>query len=174
MSETDNSSLPISESRIRLEVLRRREIKWLDMIGHWDSYMRGNYKKVRERCRKGIPGSIRGQAWSHLCGAEMELKRRADTATDFKRLCVSHFSLALKSIRLMLKSTVCKFVTFSLNRLNLAIRNGLTTSKRIYIGTSRLTSSSEARTSGSVRPSCSGCSKLTPFSTLLMVTVRHR
>jgi hypothetical protein len=91
MNETDISAHPLSESRIRLEVLRRREIKWLDMIAHWDSYMRSNYKKVRERCRKGIPGSIRCQAWSHLCGAEIEMKKRADTQTEFKRLCVSIF-----------------------------------------------------------------------------------
>lgn len=84
MSETDNSTLPITESRIRLEVLRRRESKWLHMLAHWDNYMLANYKKVRERCRKGIPGSIRGQAWSHLCGAEYEMKKRG---VDFKRLC---------------------------------------------------------------------------------------
>ena len=94
MNETDISAHPLSESRIRLEVLRRREIKWLDMIAHWDSYMRSNYKKVRERCRKGIPGSIRCQAWSHLCGAEIEMKKRADTQTEFKRLCVSIFFLS--------------------------------------------------------------------------------
>ena len=90
MSEMDNSA-NMSESRIRLEVLRRRELKWLDMISHWDKYMRLNYKKVRERCRKGIPGSLRGQAWAHLCGAEMEMKRRKDTPTEFKRLSVSQY-----------------------------------------------------------------------------------
>ena len=89
MSEMDNSANPLSESRIRLEVLRRRDLKWLDMIGHWDSYMRSNYKKVRERCRKGIPGSLRAQAWAHLCGAQMEVKRRANTPHEFKRLVVS-------------------------------------------------------------------------------------
>jgi len=64
MSETDNTQgLNLTESRIRIEVLRRREAKWLQMIKHWDIFMMENYNKVKERCRKGIPGSLRGQAW---------------------------------------------------------------------------------------------------------------
>ncbi|GIX74887.1 TBC1 domain family member 10B [Caerostris extrusa] len=29
-----------------------------------------NYKKVRERCRKGIPPALRARAWQYLCGAK--------------------------------------------------------------------------------------------------------
>ena len=32
-----------------------------------------NYKKVRERCRKGIPPSCRARAWLHLCGAKYKM-----------------------------------------------------------------------------------------------------
>lgn len=46
-----------------------REKKWLHMIGHWKEYMAKNYKKVRERCRKGIPQSVRPEAWFYLSGA---------------------------------------------------------------------------------------------------------
>jgi hypothetical protein len=64
MSETDNThGLGLSESRIRIDVLRRREVKWLQMIKNWDTFMMEHYTKVKERCRKGIPASLRGQAW---------------------------------------------------------------------------------------------------------------
>ena len=31
-----------------IDVLRRRETKWLDMLSDWDGYMLKHYKKVRE------------------------------------------------------------------------------------------------------------------------------
>ena len=77
--------------------MRRREVKWLEMLTQWDAYMLRNYRKVtiitmvitmvirkmikvmmikqqvRERCRKGIPPSIRARAWLHLCGAKYQV-----------------------------------------------------------------------------------------------------
>jgi hypothetical protein len=47
--------------------LRRREIKWMHMIKLWDKFVSRHYEKVRERCRKGIPPAVRGQAWFYLC-----------------------------------------------------------------------------------------------------------
>lgn len=35
------------------ETVLRREHKWLKMLSKWNFYMERNYKKVRERCRKG-------------------------------------------------------------------------------------------------------------------------
>ena len=61
-------------SKIDLEVLRRREQKWLHMSKNWDDFMVHNYKKVRSRCRKGIPPATRPTAWSHLCGAKYMLE----------------------------------------------------------------------------------------------------
>lgn len=46
-----------------------REKKWLHMMEHWKEYMAKNYKKIRERCRKGIPQSVRPKAWFYLSGA---------------------------------------------------------------------------------------------------------
>lgn len=37
--------------------------------------MEKNYKKVRERCRKGIPMSVRPRAWLHLCGGNKLLDK---------------------------------------------------------------------------------------------------
>lgn len=44
------------------------------MLQHWDKFITRRWKKVRDRCRKGIPHSIRGQAWLHLCGAHHQMK----------------------------------------------------------------------------------------------------
>ena len=32
-----------------IDVLRRRETKWLDMLSDWDGYMLKHYKKVRDK-----------------------------------------------------------------------------------------------------------------------------
>lgn len=61
---------PGVEKEIPVEVLRRRELKWLDMLANWDRFMLKKYKKVRDRCRKGIPPSLRARAWQYLCGAK--------------------------------------------------------------------------------------------------------
>ncbi len=57
------------------EIVRRREMKWLQMIDKWDHFMRKDFKTVRSRCRKGIPRSVRGRAWYYLCGAAFIKKR---------------------------------------------------------------------------------------------------
>ena len=41
-SETEGGDL----EGVDLEILRRRESKWLEMLTEWDSYMMKNYKKV--------------------------------------------------------------------------------------------------------------------------------
>ncbi|CAG2063408.1 unnamed protein product, partial [Timema podura] len=45
------------------------------MLAHWDRVMNANYKKVRERCRKGIPPSVRPRAWLFLCGGKLLLEQ---------------------------------------------------------------------------------------------------
>lgn len=56
-----------------------REKKWLHMTKNWQNYMSKNYKKVRERCRKGIPSSVRSKAWYYLSGAEILHKSQPRT-----------------------------------------------------------------------------------------------
>ncbi|XP_020706520.1 TBC1 domain family member whacked isoform X2 [Athalia rosae] len=53
------------------EVILRRERKWLRMLSKWNNFMSTNYRKVRERCRKGIPPSVRPRAWLYLCGGKL-------------------------------------------------------------------------------------------------------
>lgn len=54
------------------EVLRQREVKWLEMLGQWDKWMIKRYNKVRLRCQKGIPPALRGRAWLYLSGGKMK------------------------------------------------------------------------------------------------------
>ncbi|CAG9532500.1 unnamed protein product [Cercopithifilaria johnstoni] len=62
------------EAAVDLETLRKREKKWLHMLTNWSYFMDNKYEKVRERCRKGIPPSLRGRAWKHLCGAVFHME----------------------------------------------------------------------------------------------------
>lgn len=52
------------------EVIFRREKKWINMLNSWDYYMKHKFAKVKERCRKGIPHSLRVRAWLYLCGGK--------------------------------------------------------------------------------------------------------
>jgi len=61
---SDKPKEPLSRAQIIA-----REKKWLYMIDNWKDYMSKNYKKIRERCRKGIPQSVRPKAWFYLSGA---------------------------------------------------------------------------------------------------------
>uniref|UniRef100_A0A3Q3PYJ9 Rab-GAP TBC domain-containing protein n=2 Tax=Monopterus albus TaxID=43700 RepID=A0A3Q3PYJ9_MONAL len=54
------------------EVLRHREVKWLDMLNHWDKWMIKRFDKVRLRCQKGIPPALRGRAWLYLSGGKVK------------------------------------------------------------------------------------------------------
>lgn len=53
-------------------VLRQREVKWLDMLSHWDKWMIKRFNKVRLRCQKGIPPALRGRAWLYLSGGKVK------------------------------------------------------------------------------------------------------
>uniref|UniRef100_A0A665UG25 TBC1 domain family member 10A-like n=1 Tax=Echeneis naucrates TaxID=173247 RepID=A0A665UG25_ECHNA len=61
-----------SAEDIPIEVLRQREAKWLDMLNSWDKWMAKKHKKVKERCQKGIPPSLRGRAWLYLTGGKVK------------------------------------------------------------------------------------------------------
>ncbi|XP_006825633.1 TBC1 domain family member whacked-like [Saccoglossus kowalevskii] len=60
---------------IPVEVLRKRESKWLEMLDNWDYWMGKKFKKVKQRCRKGIPISLRARAWQYLSGSKKMMER---------------------------------------------------------------------------------------------------
>ncbi|XP_021239112.1 TBC1 domain family member 10B-like [Numida meleagris] len=45
------------------------------MFSHWDKWLTRRYQKVKLRCRKGIPSSLRARAWQ-LLSASNELQQR--------------------------------------------------------------------------------------------------
>ncbi|KAK7789461.1 hypothetical protein R5R35_005859 [Gryllus longicercus] len=69
---------PEPKTTVPASVILRREQKWLSMLSTWEKFMTRHYKKVRERCRKGIPASVRPRAWLYLCGGQLVLQQRSD------------------------------------------------------------------------------------------------
>ncbi|XP_055853331.1 TBC1 domain family member whacked [Episyrphus balteatus] len=70
---TDKPKEPLSKAQILA-----REKKWIHMTENWSIYMSKNYKKIRERCRKGIPKSVRPRAWFYLSGAYLLKKKHGN------------------------------------------------------------------------------------------------
>ncbi|XP_029293633.1 TBC1 domain family member 10B isoform X2 [Cottoperca gobio] len=58
------------EKDLRVEVARQREVKWLDMFYNWDKWVKHRFQKVKLRCRKGIPSSLRSKAWQLLSNSQ--------------------------------------------------------------------------------------------------------
>jgi hypothetical protein len=56
-----------------VSVVRKRETKWRHMLQakNWEYAMTKRRRKVKQRCRKGIPQSLRGLAWQHLSGSHI-------------------------------------------------------------------------------------------------------
>ncbi|XP_021069119.1 carabin [Mus pahari] len=61
------------------DLIRQREMKWVDMTLHWEKTMSRRYKKVKIQCRKGIPSALRARCWPLLCGAQMCQKNNPGT-----------------------------------------------------------------------------------------------
>mmetsp|Transcript_10136 Transcript_10136/g.18995 ORF Transcript_10136/g.18995 Transcript_10136/m.18995 type:complete len:664 (+) Transcript_10136:230-2221(+) len=64
--------------KIHLDNLnKRREKKWLDMLQQWTSILsnKPKAKKLRQRIRKGIPNSVRGQAWTKLAKVQEKVNK---------------------------------------------------------------------------------------------------
>ncbi|KAJ8284314.1 hypothetical protein COCON_G00031640 [Conger conger] len=57
-------------SDIQVDVARQREMKWLEMFNNWDKWVSRRFQKVKLRCRKGIPSSLRAKAWQLLSNSE--------------------------------------------------------------------------------------------------------
>ncbi|KAM6157460.1 carabin isoform 1-T1 [Rhynchocyon petersi] len=53
------------------DLIRQREMKWVEMTSHWEKTMSRRYKKVKVQCRKGIPSALRARCWPLLCGAHV-------------------------------------------------------------------------------------------------------
>ncbi|XP_070582869.1 TBC1 domain family member 10B [Erythrolamprus reginae] len=73
------------ESAIPVDVARQRELKWLDMFSHWDKWLSRRFQKVKLRCRKGIPSSLRAKAWQLLSNSKDLLDQNPGKFEDLER-----------------------------------------------------------------------------------------
>ncbi|KAM9843774.1 TBC1 domain family member 10B [Aulostomus maculatus] len=74
-----------SEKEIRVEVARQREMKWIDMFNNWDKWVKHRFQKVKMRCRKGIPSSLRAKAWQLLSNSQELLDANKDKFEELER-----------------------------------------------------------------------------------------
>uniref|UniRef100_A0A674N4K9 TBC1 domain family, member 10b n=1 Tax=Takifugu rubripes TaxID=31033 RepID=A0A674N4K9_TAKRU len=74
-----------SEKETRVEVARQREVKWLDMFRHWDKWIKHRFQKVKLRCRKGIPSSLRSRAWQLLSNSQELLEANPGKFEELER-----------------------------------------------------------------------------------------
>ncbi|KAG9342904.1 hypothetical protein JZ751_015120 [Albula glossodonta] len=75
-----------SEKDLRVDVARQREMKWLEMFCNWDKWISRRFQKVKLRCRKGIPSSLRAKAWQHLSNSTELLELNAGKQQDLFRI----------------------------------------------------------------------------------------
>jgi len=74
------------ESRARIRKENQRLQKWLKMMNNWS---RVSARKVKRRCRKGIPDAVRASIWLKLSGAE-DLKAAQPDAYNRYRHTTPH------------------------------------------------------------------------------------
>lgn len=65
------SSAELRQGQPPADLVRQREMKWVEMTSHWEKTMSRRYKKVKMKCRKGIPSALRARCWPLLCGAHV-------------------------------------------------------------------------------------------------------
>ncbi|KAM9392311.1 TBC1 domain family member 10B [Pholidichthys leucotaenia] len=73
------------EKEVRVEVARQREMKWLEMFSYWDKWIKHRFQKVKLRCRKGIPSSLRARAWQLLSNSEELLRANPGKFEELER-----------------------------------------------------------------------------------------
>ncbi|KAJ8253526.1 hypothetical protein COCON_G00201380, partial [Conger conger] len=74
-----------SEKESRVDVARQREMKWLEMFSSWDKWVSRRFQKVKLRCRKGIPSSLRARAWQLLSNSAELLESNPGKFEELER-----------------------------------------------------------------------------------------
>lgn len=73
------------EPPIPVEIARQRELKWLDMFSNWEKWLTRRFQKVKLRCRKGIPSSLRAKAWQLLSNSHDLLMKNPGKFEEMER-----------------------------------------------------------------------------------------
>ena len=85
----------------------RREKKWTIMLNDWNN-SKLKKKKVRRRLRKGVPNSVRGQAWVHIQGVKekVEIDQRGFYRELVRRSSgTNHFVETVNDVELQVTSS---------------------------------------------------------------------
>lgn len=77
LTPTKMKNLSRREKRQGMQIMARREAKWRDMFLNWNTVSTAKQKKhiLRSRVRKGIPNSVRGEAWLRLARVHYLIRR---------------------------------------------------------------------------------------------------
>ncbi|KAG8542888.1 hypothetical protein GDO81_025899 [Engystomops pustulosus] len=73
------------ETSVSVEIARQRELKWLEMFNNWDKWLTRRFQKVKLRCRKGIPSSLRAKAWQFLSSSHELLIKNPGKFEEMER-----------------------------------------------------------------------------------------
>jgi hypothetical protein len=73
-----NADVEMFSENIPIKVIQSRELKWVEMLNNFNEWMKKRFDKIKSRCRKGIPQSMRSKAWMHLTGAILLKKQKPD------------------------------------------------------------------------------------------------
>ncbi|KAB5570995.1 hypothetical protein PHYPO_G00219850 [Pangasianodon hypophthalmus] len=60
------------------ELVRHREMKWITLMNQWDQVLEKKHSKIKAKCQKGIPASVRARCWPLLCGAKQRKENNKD------------------------------------------------------------------------------------------------
>lgn len=72
----------------RYEQERDRAKRWNQMIVNWDSWIKYKRTAVKKRVGKGLPDSLRGEAWKKLTGAD-KAKRENPSSYTVKKIFIA-------------------------------------------------------------------------------------
>ncbi|KAM3916707.1 uncharacterized protein RB166_015890 isoform 2-T2 [Leptodactylus fuscus] len=73
------------DASVSVEIARQRELKWLEMFSNWDKWLTRRFQKVKLRCRKGIPSSLRAKAWQFLSNSHELLMKNPGKFEEMER-----------------------------------------------------------------------------------------
>ena len=81
----EDKKLVAKESRKETE----REVKWSEMLAHWDDHCKHDNDKIESRVMKGIPKSIRPRAWRLLMDPTRVDVQWGETSEKDKQIVVT-------------------------------------------------------------------------------------
>nr|XP_023687438.1 TBC1 domain family member 10B [Paramormyrops kingsleyae] len=80
-----NQYTETGERDVSVDVARQREMKWLEMFANWDKWVSRRFQKVKLRCRKGVPSSLRARAWQLLSNSQELLETNSGKFEELER-----------------------------------------------------------------------------------------